>query len=203
MIFLQLIIHRGFHDKKDEENKLPAFQKVFTNEKYAGIETDIRVTLDKVFVLYHSPLYKGKLINNCLYNELKKDNIPALEDLLKIPTSKILLLEIKDFNLNLSKLLKLLNKYPRNIYLMSFSNKVIQKLKDLKCQYPIGVLNYVFNSTESYDYDFICLISDILTPSMIDSFKRLNVQTFVYGIREKDTIKYPELTYIVDNKYLE
>lgn len=199
---MQYIFHRGFHNEKQEENKLSALIKGLENKDSCGIETDIRLTKDQVFVLYHDPLFKGHLVNKVLYKEMRKENIPRLIDLLKIKTDKILLLEIKDFNIDVKKLLNILNKYERNVYLMSFNNKVMEKIYQENTRYKLGILNYILNSSEEYHYDFICLLNDILTFSMITNFKRQNIEIFSYGIRNQKTIKYNNLTYIVNNKIL-
>lgn len=199
---MKYIFHRGYHQTKTEENKLVSFIKGLENQNSIGIETDIRQTKDQVFVLYHDPLFKGKLVNKCLYKEMKKENIPTLNDLLKIKTEKILLLEIKDFNIDVPKLIKTLNKYKRNIYLMSFNNGVIAKIKKLNTSYKIGVLNYVFNSSDSYTYDFICLLNDLITPTMLKRFKDLNISVISYGVRSIKSCKYSSLIYIVNNEIL-
>ncbi len=201
MIFLRYIIHRGFHNEKNEENKMPAFIKALNDKRYAGVETDIRETKDHVFVLYHDPLYHGKLINSVNYKEMQKDNIPKLTDLLKIETTKILLLEIKDFNLNIPRLIKTLKKYNRNIYLMSFSNAVIAQIAKFKTGYKLGTLNYVFNTIDDYPYDFICLLNGVLTPKVIAAYQKLKVEIFSYGVRSTKDMIY-NLTYIVENKIL-
>lgn len=180
---------------------MPAFLKALNDQKYAGIETDIRETKDHVFILYHDPLYQGKLINKVSYKEMQKDNIPKLTDLLKIDTSKILLLEIKDFKINIPLLIKTLNKYKRNIYLMSFSNEVIAKIKRLNTGYKLGTLNYVFNTIDDYPYDFICLLNGVLTPKVIAAYQKLHVEIFSYGVKSAKDMLY-NLTYIVENKIL-
>ena len=58
-------------------------------------------------------------------------DIILLEDLLKIKTDKILLLEIKEREIDKNKLLKLLNKYKRNYYIMSFNNNIIFEIRKL------------------------------------------------------------------------
>ena len=199
---MNYILHRGYHQTKAEENKLPAFQKGLRDERYIGIETDIRQTKDDVFVLYHDPLFKGKLVKSCSYAELKKAGIIRLKDLLNITTNKILLLEIKDFNLNLTKLLKLLAKYPRKIYLMSFSNKVIAQLKKLNCPYKLGILNYVFNTLDNYPYDFICLLNDTIDEVVLKSYQGLNIEVIGYGIRHKSGMQ-ADITYIIENTILD
>ena len=63
-----------------------------------------------------------------------------------------------------------------------------------------GVLNYVLNSEESYeDYDFIGLLSGVMTPDLETFFQNKKIEIFIYGITNKKTIgKYPEAYYIVD-----
>lgn len=199
---MQFIFHRGFHNAKGEENKIEALKKGLENAQSIGIETDIRQTKDKVLVLYHDALFKGKLVPNVLYKEMQKEDVPRLIDLLKIDTNKILLLEIKDFKIDVQSLIKILNKYPRRIYLMSFNNQVINKIAKLKTKYKLGILNYVFNSEDNYPYDFICLLNDLLTPSMITKFQKLNIEIISYGIRNKENLKYSQLTYIINNEIL-
>lgn len=199
---MNYIFHRGFHEKKQEENKITGFIKAFQDERCIGIETDIRITKDQVFILYHSPLFHEKLVQNCLYKEFLQENVPKLEDLLKINTSKIMLLEIKDFNINIAKLLKILNKYDRQIYLMSFSNKVIKKLYEAKTKYKIGVLNYVFNTINNYPYNFICILNDLLNWTIIETFKKKNIELISYGVHNYKDMVYPNLTYIINNEIL-
>jgi hypothetical protein len=63
-----------------------------------------------------------------------------------------------------------------------------------------GVLNYVLNSEENYqDYDFIGLLSGILTDDLIHFFEKNKIEIFIYGILNKKNIGlYPNAFYIVD-----
>ena len=124
------IAHRGIWNDKVKDNSYEAIYNGFNSDKYIGIETDIRITKDNVFIVYHNALYKGKLVKNLLYKEIKQD-VPTLADILNIKTSKIFLIEIKDFNINVKKLLKLLNKYNKNVMLMSFDTRVIEKISKI------------------------------------------------------------------------
>ena len=122
-------------------------------------------------------------------------DVCKLESILKIPTSKIILLEIKDFSLNINKLLNLLNKYPRNVYLMSFSSKLMAKFQKKTNKYPLGVLNYVLNSDSQYDLDFICLLDCIASSNIIKNFQERNIAVFIYGVINIDK----NVKYIVDD----
>ena len=85
---------------------------------------------------------------------------------------------------------------------MSFYNKVIKKLKEKGCVFPLGVLNYVFNSEEEYhDYDFIVLLESVLSHRLINYFNTRKKKVFVYGIHKLNESKkrYNNLYFIVDD----
>ena len=190
---MDLIAHRGIWNKDIKDNSYEAIKKGLENDKYIGVECDIRETKDNKYIVYHNALYNGSLVKNTLYKDMY--NISLVEDILKIKTNKIFLLEIKDFHINIDSFLTLLSKYPRMIYLMSFDNKVIEKIDKKNVPYKLGVLNYVLNSNDNYNYDFICLLDIIATNKIIDNFKKRGIDVIIYG-----TIKLSKnLTYIVDD----
>lgn len=192
---MKLIAHRGLWNKDVKDNSYEALKNGLESNKYIGIECDIRTTLDNKFIIYHNSLYNGSLVRNTYFKDLK--NISLLEDLLKIETDKIILLEIKERDINKKKLLKLLNKYKRNYYIMSFNNNVILELRDLNPNYKYGVLNYIFNSKSDYDLDFICLLDGITTDKLIKNFTKRGIEVIIYGtIKLKKDVKY----IIDDNK---
>lgn len=192
---MKLIAHRGLWNKDIKDNSYEALKNGLESNKYIGIECDIRTTLDNKFIIYHNSLYNGFLVRNTYFKDLK--NISLLEDLLKIETDKIILLEIKERDINKKKLLKLLNKYKRNYYIMSFNNNVILELRDLNPNYKYGVLNYIFNSKSDYDLDFICLLDGITTDKLIKNFTKRGIEVIIYGtIKLKKDVKY----IIDDNK---
>ena len=172
---------------------------IYLSKKYIGFELDIRETLDKKIVISHDPFIDGLLISKTKYSALKKYNVILLEEVLKLKTSKIILIEIKDFNMNLDNLVNILNKYSsRNIYVMSFSKKVIHKLTNNN--FKVGVLNYVLNSESDYkDYDFICLLEFSVTNNLIEYFKSHKIEIFVYGILGKLKNYQKDIYYIIDN----
>lgn len=192
---MKLIAHRGLWNKDIKDNSYKALKNGLESNKYIGIECDIRTTLDNKFIIYHNSLYNGFLVRNTYFKDLK--NISLLEDLLKIETDKIILLEIKERDINKKKLLKLLNKYKRNYYIMSFNNNVILELRDLNPNYKYGVLNYILNSKSDYDLDFICLLDGITTDKLIKNFTKRGIEVIIYGtIKLKKDVKY----IIDDNK---
>lgn len=202
MIFLNLIAHRGVHPNGILENSIESFQKAIEMDEYVGFEFDIRTSKDGVFVVHHDLMIEGNILRFLDYQELKeKYNIPTLEEVLKLKTNKIMLLEIKEANLNVDAFHDLISKYPNtNLYIDSFDNHIIKKLKNRQSHAKFGVLNYVLNSEKSYeDYDFIGLLSGVMTPELETFFQKNNIEIFIYGITNKKTIGlYPEAFYIVD-----
>ena len=187
------IAHRGIYNKNVSDNSYKALYNGLLSYKYIGIETDVRVTKDNVFILYHDALYKGKLVKNLFYKDMV--NVTKLEDILKINTDKIILLEIKDFDIDVKKFIKLINKYNKNIMVMSFDANVIKKIKKITNKYKLGVLNYVLNSDSDYNFDFICLLDIIATDYVIESFKKRNIDILIYGVVNDNR----NLTYIIDD----
>lgn len=186
---MQLIAHRGLWNKNIKDNSYEALKNGLLSNKYIGIECDIRTTLDKKIIIYHNTLYKGNLVRNTNYKDLH--DVILLEDLLKIKTDKILLLEIKERDIDKNKLIKLLNKYKRNYYIMSFNNSVIFELRKLNKEYKYGVLNYILNSKSDYDLDFICLLDGISSDYIINNFKKRGIEVIIYGtIKIKKDVKY-------------
>ena len=198
------IAHRGLHTSEIKENTLKAFKEACKSPFYDGFECDIRTTKDNTLVIVHNAFIGKHLIRNTNYATLKKKySIPTLKEVLELETDKIILLEIKELDLDIDNFLNVINNYQKqNIYIMSFYNKVIKKLKEKGCVFPLGVLNYVFNSEEEYhDYDFIVLLESVLSNNLINYFKAQNIKIFVYGIHKLNESKqiYNNLYFIVDN----
>ena len=194
---MKFIAHRGLWSKTVKPNSYEAIINGLNSHRYIGIEADVRVTKDGVFVIYHDTLYKGKLVKNTNYKDIKNDAV-KLESILKIKTEKIFLLEIKDFNMNVNKFLKILNKYNKKIMLMSFDSGVIGKIKKATSKYKVGVLNYILNSDSDYNFDFICLLDAISNNLVIESFKKRGIDVLIYGVINPDQ----DLTYIIDDNKL-
>lgn len=186
---MKLIAHRGIWNKDVKDNSFKALTSGLESSKYIGIECDIRCTKDKKFIIYHNILYKGSLVANTYFKDMK--DILLLEDLLKINTDKILLLEIKESDIDKKRFLKILNKYSRNYYIMSFNTKVITDLKKIDTKYKYGVLNYILNSDADYNLDFICLLGGIATSYVIDTFTKKGIEVIIYGTSKvKKDVKY-------------
>ncbi len=190
---MKLIAHRGIWNKYIKDNSYEAIKRGLESDKYIGIECDIRETRDKKFILYHNALYKRELIKNKYYSELK--DVSLLESILKINSNKLYLLEIKDFNMDINAFLKLLNKYKRNIYIMSFDINIIKRIRKITSNYKLGVLNYILNSEYNYDLDFICLLNVLASDKVLNYFKSKNIEVIIYGVKNVNK----NLTYIIDD----
>ena len=192
----KLISHRGIFDKNTKENSYKAIKKALDSDNYLGVEFDVRETIDNELIIYHNALYNNKLISKTRYNELPK-YVPRLDDILKIDSNKIFLIEIKDIN-NYDNFLNIINKYcDKNIYIMSFSNRVIEKInKENRC-YKIGVLNYILNTSEfTKELDFVGILNSLLNDDLISNLK--GIEIFSYGLFDKK--KFKDIYYIVDDK---
>lgn len=198
------ILHRGYHDSNIKENSYEGIKRALDNDEYMGIECDIRETLDKQYIINHNSIIDSYLIRFTNLNVLKsKYSITTLENILSIKTNKIILFEIKDYSIDIDSFLKLLDKYKnKNIYIMSFYKRVIKEIKRRSNKYKLGVLNYVLNSDKEYNnYDFICLLSSVITPNLYNYFLNNNIEVFIYGINNYNKLKFYSKSYlIVDNK---
>ncbi len=193
----KLIKHRGLYSKNIKENTYEAIKMAIDNPKYLGVEFDIRETIDHEFIVFHNPTLKGKLIREYKFNELPK-YIPRLKDILKIKTRKIFLIEIKNIT-SFNKFLSLLKKYAyQNIYVMSFSNALINKCLITDRTYKVGILNYVINTDDNLkNLDFVCILNNLLNDNIIKSLK--DKEIFSYGlISENTNYKYQSVYYITE-----
>ena len=197
-----LIAHRGKADSINKENTIEAFKAAINDIKYDGFELDIRETKDKKIVVVHDFVVDNKLIKRVNYKELERYNIPLLESVLKLDTEKIIMIEIKDPNMDIEALSKLLEKYQdKKIYLMSFYNNTIKEFLKLSHTCKCGILNYGFNHEYSYnEYDFICILDFSLTDNIIDYFRRRKIEVFSYGLLTNKLNIKEYVNYIIDNK---
>lgn len=197
-----LIAHRGKVDSINKENTIEAFKAAINDIKYGGFELDIRETKDKKIVVVHDFVVDNKLIKRVNYKELERYNIPLLESILKLDTEKIIMIEIKDPNMDIAALSKLLERYQdKKIYLMSFYNNTIKEFLKLSHTCKCGILNYGFNHEYSYnEYDFICILDFSLTDNIIDYFRRRKIEVFSYGLLTNKLNIKEYVNYIIDNK---
>ncbi|MBE6160732.1 MAG: hypothetical protein E7158_00725 [Firmicutes bacterium] len=199
---MKLIAHRGIWHNKDEQNTLKAINKTINNNNYIGFECDVRKTSDNNYIINHDAIYKNKLISKHPKKYFKKNNILFLDDVLKINTDKIKLIEIKDSNIDIESINKKLNSNSNNLYVMSFHNKVIESLYNKEHTYKLGVLNYIINSEKEYKYDFVCLLDRITSKNVLNKYSQTNIEVFIYGILDGKLKYNNNVFYIINDNIL-
>ena len=193
------IAHRGIILNDTKENTLKAFLYAIKDNKYSGFECDVRETLDKKYVICHDAIYKNNIIKYTKLDKLKKLGLTTLDEVLNLDTNKIILLELKDFDMDIKLFSKIINNSSKNIYIMSFSKNLIKKIKKYLYNAKCGVLNYIFNSEKEYNvYDFIVLLNNTINNDIISYFKQKKITIFSYGIIDLKKID-SNIYYIVDN----
>src|SRR5574344_726933 len=195
-----LIAHRGSVTINTFENSLAAFKRAVIDPKYAGFELDVRQSKDHGFIINHDFIFHNKLIAKTNFNDLQLMGLASLEEVLKLETNKIIIVDIKDLNIDVSRLAMVLNSAHRNIYVMCYSKNIIDKIKPYANYFKCGLLNMIFNSAHNYKkYDFVVLLYSSLTPNIITYFSKNNILIFTYGITDKIIINQNNLYYIIDN----
>lgn len=195
---MKLIAHRGIHKIKEEQNTLGAFINAINNDEYVGFECDVRQTKDKKFIINHDAFIENKLIKFTNLKDLKIKKIFKLADVLKLNTKKIMLIEIKDLNIDINKFNKILKRYKnKNIYVMSFHNSILNKLYYKPHNYKLGLLDYVLNKEENYKYDFVCLLNNLTSKDKVKLYLKNNKEVFIYGMLGKKEFKYGDKCYYI------
>lgn len=195
-----IIAHRGYYDDFVPENSIESFKRCLVRN--IAIELDVRKTLDKKLVVFHDKnLLRmtgiNKNIEKTLYSEIKelkllksKENIPLLEDVLKLVNDKVLLLiEIK--SKNIEKQLNSMTKKYNKIYFQAFDEKVISKLKKLSNK-KVGLLTFGYKKKDYYNknIDFISVKSQ-----NINNVKT-NKEIFLWNINDYEELqKYKNYDY--------
>ena len=219
-----LIAHRGLNNKRYKENTLIAAKEALSYNYIKGIEVDIRLTKDKKLVVIHDMTINrtsngSGFVKNMTLKELKNYNfgnkevvsrISTIKDFLRIiPKDKLILLEIKHDNDNEEEFIKCFYKAIRkfldkNIYIMSFNESIIKKLKAkynfLKCGLLISTIINAFYINDNFDFIAISSYS-------VKKVKDYKKEIFVWALNSKK--KYQELEksmpvntyYIVDTPY--
>ncbi len=209
------IIHRGIVNKNCKENNLKSFKASF--KKNYSIETDIHLTKDNEFVCFHDFTLKrifkiNKSIKNLDYKVLKnisenKNEIPLLDDLLKLSKDKYyLFIEIKPlFKKNtLIKLINKTKKFKKCIFI-SFKEKNIYNLLKIKRTLKVG-LSFAKNTNlktilkKSKEKNINCIILDkyFLNNKKI---KKIKKKKYFYTIKKKsDFFKYNKKNNLIFEK---
>ena len=208
------IAHRALNSKKYSENTKEAILNSLKYDYIKGIEIDVRMTKDKKIVVIHDSSINrtsngSGFVKNMTLKELKKYNfgtdknpsqISTLNEILDIiPSDKFILIEIKHDNKeNINEFIRyfynIIKKYKNiNIYIVSFNEKIIKKLKvidsSLKCSVFISKIINVEHVDDNYDFTIVSSYS-------INDKKTYKKPIFIWAIHNKK--KYLDLTSTLD-----
>jgi glycerophosphoryl diester phosphodiesterase len=155
---IKFIAHRGFA-KEEKQNTVSAFKRASESNAY-GVETDVRITKDGVFVVFHDKSAarlsgKYKIIEKTdfedvqklkLYDKLKRHRIPTIIDYLQNCklNKKAAVVEIKS-NLTREQTEKLIQIIDNEDYLpktifISFNKQVLEIIRAQLPEQPIQLL---------------------------------------------------------------
>lgn len=179
---INIIAHRG-NNNNTCENKINCLIDSINNSNIDGIEIDVRMTKDKIFVLNHNLfiLKDFKIINvdKSYYKELFIDKLTDL--LNNIDSNKIIMIDMKciyNYKKYAHNLIKVLKKYKHlNFLLVSFNYNLIKYIKTKYNQYKCGlIIGYKINTNKDYQlFDFISI-----------HYKLINEYKFPFYIWGKD-----------------
>jgi glycerophosphoryl diester phosphodiesterase len=141
------IAHRGNtigpHHPDFPENTLVAFEQAIAVGADM-IETDVRMTRDRVLVIHHDPTVDGKAIAQLTWAELQIINpiIPTLEATIDCCRQRIGLdLEIKMLGYEAEVLAATLAHFAIDDFVItSFDDRVLHRIRQLNAQVRIGLL---------------------------------------------------------------
>ncbi len=207
----KLIAHRGLWNNEISENTYLAIKGAFNSNKYMGVEFDIRLTIDNKIVVIHDSYINrtsngsGK-VETMTLKELQKYNygktiyqsIPTLDKILDINTSKIFLIEIKVDN-NEDKfayyLVKKLENINKNIFLTSFSRKVLLRIKELNDNLKVGLIS-ILKKDLLFKGDFYVIRLNHLISPLLNRKKKI----FIWQLEKE--IDNNEYYLIIDDRDL-
>ncbi len=185
------------------ENTYLALKKALYNKDIAGIEFDIRLTVDNKIVLSHDSLINmnsdgNGILETKTLSELKtynfgtkiKQTITTLDKILDINSNKIFLIDIKP-NHNEKVFAKVLYDYllpykDKNIYLASFNKKILRELKKIDNKLNIGGI-YLFNFKLN-NYDFYVLRHNYIKEKIILKIFKEKKDLFLWTINSNKDI---------------
>lgn len=197
-----IYIHRGKIFRNIKENSYKGFN-LSINHGF-NIETDVHFIKNNIPVCFHDFDLKrinkvNKKIKNLNENDLKKFKIIKLVRLIKLLKKKTrLLVEIKPFfnKKNIYKFYDIVKKNKKNIRLISFKEKNLQKLKNLDKNIKLGLvfngnknLNFIKSKLKQKHINFFVLYKNRLGNKKIDA---MNIKKIYYTFKKVDLKKIPK-----------
>ena len=141
---IDIIAHRGASGVVNEANSPLAFERAISLA-CDFIETDLRLCGKDTIVCFHDNHIDGELLINMSLDELRERSpvaVPTLNEWLDQCAGKIKFdVEVKETGFE-GPLLEILGSYniDDDVIIKSFSLEVLERLRDLNCSYPLGLL---------------------------------------------------------------
>jgi len=141
-----IIAHRGDGAGK-HKNTLHSFEKAIATGADM-IELDVRETKDKMLIVQHNRLLRGKMVSKTNWDDIRKINnkikagIPLLEEVVRLVQGRIKLdIELKEVGCE-KNVLELLLKYldPQEFIITSFNDCSIHEIKKYDSRIRVGLL---------------------------------------------------------------
>ena len=213
-----IIAHRGASEY-EPENTFSSFDKAIELGSQM-MEFDVRLSLDNKLVVVHDPTVnrttngKGKVSEKTLQELLELDagngnQIPLVEDIFRKYSKKIkFVIELKDYNTE-EPILELIEKYNmiENIYVVSFSKRILRKIKYLEPKIITGLIKFlptnIAKDCEFCGADVIAVFRYFINKKLVESTKRNNLHLFAWTVNDPiqcSKFKKLGLTGVVTNK---
>jgi len=202
------IAHRGYHDMNREvwENTLSAFDRAI--ERNFAIECDLHLASDGAPMVFHDEDL-GRLcglpgdISELTSAELAlkrvggtSDSIPSLKKMLAHVAGRVpLLIELKGRTDNdvdfAAAVLEELEGYAGRVALMSFDQRLLRDLIQLRCPYPVGLTAegakpetfFIHEDGMSLGLDFISYGIEHLPNPFVEGLRKQGVPVLCWTVR--------------------
>lgn len=202
------IAHRGNNNHGFHENTKEALLSALKTDYIAGVELDVRKTIDDQLVIIHNPTISWTsdgtgIVKYMTLKELEQFNfgnqthdqkISTLDAFLKeVSSQKIIMIEVKDSSIS-DLLFQVIQKYPNlNLYISSFDAHFLKQFKEKHPEYKVGlIMGEIINHNQDTSlFDFV------VTKEI--HFKKAK-EIFLWGISKKELKEIDENVYIVTDK---
>ena len=206
------LLHRGDTSNYPENTK-ESIISALNNKNYNGFETDIRLTKDNKWIIFHDENLKRLCNNDLNIKDCKYKNLPLIHyenDYYKIPLLKDIInldYPLKFFNIEIKQNYKKTSYWTRN--------KLLKLLKKIKSPLLISSFNWDWYSwCSKNNLNFAHLIEENTLPSkgkiwiidykilndlIIQKIKEKNIKLGCFTLKKKDKFNYQYDIVICDN----
>lgn len=211
---MKFISHRG-NNLINYDNSFNGISEALNTLYIDGVEVDVRRTVDNHLVVFHDSILnfksddygfiKNKKLKDVLNVKLDNGNkIFLFRDLLDaLNTKKIIMIEVKDSDLDVDILYDIIKNYDFNFYIISFHYDFLVRFKKKYPQYKVGILIMFLLNVSYFHNDFDFNIVEYSYYKRISKYK----EAFIFNVNDK--LKYKKIynycsnfNIISDNIYL-